>query len=133
MDTRIIKLPAYVGMLEIIRQVYQQIDTKGTIMPIDKENVPCDGVGSRFYNYSLIFTPNAWAPGVHDADITFISKITGEKLVNIRVRIETNIHEIYINVKWEALDWLSIAKETLESFFLDYPISANIRPEITTT
>ena len=123
------KLPAYVGLLDIIRSVYNAIDTKGTIEPIEEVQKTYNGIGARFYKYSLIFSPNAWEPGVHDADIT-IFNTSLEEITNIRVRIETNLNEIYINGKWDMLEWIPVVKEALEGFFLDYTISAHIHPEI---
>ena len=126
--TSLQKLPAYVGMLSIIRSVYNAIDTKGTIEPIEEVQKTCEGIGARFYKYSLIFSPNAWAPGVHDANIT-IFNTSLEELTNIHVRIETNLNEIYINGKWDILEWIPVVKEALDSFFLDYSVSVHIHPE----
>ena len=125
------KLPAYISLLDIIRAVYEEIESDDT-QPIEAELVPCNGIGNRHYKYSLRFSPDSWAPGVHDANITFFDKDLNE-LVNIRIRIETNLHEIYINVNWDALEWLGIIKEALDAYFLDFAVSVNIRPEIKTT
>ena len=130
-----ISLPAKAGMLEIIRKIYENIDSTETINPIDINKKPCAGVGSRAYLYSLIFTPNAWMAGIHDAEITIFDKNDEAKktLVNFRIRFETNIKEIYIYSYWEMWEWLPIIKDSLDSFFLDYRINLSIRPEIKTT
>ena len=49
-----ISLPAKAGMLEIIRKIYENIDSTETINPIDINKKPCAGVGSRAYLYSLM-------------------------------------------------------------------------------
>ena len=67
-------------MLDIIRAVYEEIGSDDT-QPIEAELVPCNGIGNRHYKYSLRFSPDSWAPGVHDANITFFDKDLNELVI----------------------------------------------------